>query len=615
MFSKLKGFFIGRPLKSGKEGDDGHLLTKMQALAMLSSDALSSIAYGPEQVVLVLTSVSIGAIWWSLPIGIVVLVLLASLTISYRQVIHAYPQGGGAYMVTTENLSPTAGLIAGGSLLVDYMLTVAVSVASGADAITSAIPILHPYNLHISIFLVLLLMLMNLRGLKESATSLMIPVYLFIVSTLLLIGFGFVQILTGNLDYHATARIGSPIAGVSLILLLRAFTSGSASLTGVEAISNSVPFFKKPKAHNAAATLSIMALILGIMFAGITFLNYWIGIVPVKGVTALAQMAQAILGTSAFGRILFYVFQLSTALILAVAANTGFSAFPMLSYNMAKNKYMPHMYMEKGDRLSYSNGIFTLAFGAIALLCIFEGNTERLIPLYTIGVFVPFALSQTGMVVHWKKKYGNNFLKHSIANILGAIICYGIVLILLLFRLQDIWPFFPIIIVLTWLFLSIKQHYNRVAKQLRLHDHIERQNYTGNTVIVLVGNVTRVSVGAMSYARSIGDEVVAMHVSTAETAEKDAEVAEEFADYFPDIRFETVTTSYRNIISPTVQYVIKVAKRAKKEGRTVTVLVPQFIPKKRWQNVLHNQMSLKLKYYLKWYEDVVVASYSYHLKE
>ena len=184
-----------------------------------------------------------------------------------------------------------------------------------------------------------------------------------------------------------------------------------------------------------------------------------------------------------------------------------------------------------------------------------------------------------------------------------------------MFRLQDIWPFFPIIIVLTWLFLSIKQHYNRVAKQLRLHDHIERQSYTGNTVIVLVGNVTRVSVGAMSYARSIGDEVVAMHVSTAETAEKDAEVAEEFADYFPDIRFETVTTSYRNIISPTVQYVIKVAKRAKKEGRTVTVLVPQFIPKKRWQNILHNQMSLKLKYYLKWYEDVVVASYSYHLKE
>ena len=544
-----------------------------------------------------------------------VLILLASLTISYRQVIHAYPQGGGAYMVTTENLSPKAGLVSGGSLLVDYMLTVAVSVSSGADAITSAIPALHPYNLHISIILVLVLMLMNLRGLRESAVSLMIPVYLFIASTVFLIGFGLLQLLLGNLSYHATAPIGKSISGVSLVLLLRAFTSGSASLTGVEAISNSVPFFKTPKAENAAKTLAIMAAILGFMFAGITFLNYWIGIVPVKGVTTLAQMAQAILGNSPVGRLLFYIFQLSTALILAVAANTGFSAFPMLSYNMAKNKYMPHMYMEKGARLGYSNGILTLAIGAILLLLILTGNTERLIPLYTIGVFVPFALSQTGMVVHWHKQYGKHFLKYSVANILGAAICYTIVAILLLFRLRDIWPFFPIIIVLLWIFLSIKNHYNKVAKQLRLNEEIERVDYAGNLVLVLVGNVTRVSVGAMNYARSIGDEVIAMHVSTKETQEKDEEVASEFKQYFPDIQFVNVETSYRNIIRPTVQYVTKIARGAQKKGYTVTVLVPQFIPNHSWQNMLHNQMSLKLKYFLRWHENVVVASYSYHLKE
>ena len=615
MFSKLKNIFIGRPLKSSDEGEEGNLLTKLQALAMLSSDALSSIAYGPEQVVLVLISVSAGAIWWSLPIGIVVLILLASLTISYRQVIHAYPQGGGAYMVTTENLSPKAGLISGGSLLVDYMLTVAVSVSSGADAITSAIPALHPYNLHISIVLVLALMLMNLRGLRESAVSLMVPVYLFIASTVFLIGFGLLQLLLGNLSYHATAPIGKSISGVSLVLLLRAFTSGSASLTGVEAISNSVPFFKTPKAENAAKTLAIMAAILGFMFAGITFLNYWIGIVPIKDVTILAQMAQAILGNSPIGRLLFYIFQLSTALILAVAANTGFSAFPMLSYNMAKNKYMPHMYMEKGARLGYSNGILTLAIGAIFLLLIFNGNTERLIPLYTIGVFVPFALSQTGMVVHWRKQYGKHFLKHSVTNILGAAICYTIVAILLLFRLRDIWPFFPIIIVLLWIFLSIKNHYNKVAKQLRLNEKIERVDYAGNLVLVLVGNVTRVSAGAMNYACSIGDEVIAMHVSTKETQEKDEEVASEFKHYFSDIQFVNVETSYRNIIRPTVQYVTKVARNAQKKGYTVTVLVPQFIPNHSWQNMLHNQMSLKLKYFLRWHENVVVASYSYHLKE
>ena len=579
MFSTLKKWFIGRPLKSGAEGEGG-LLGKMQALAMLSSDALSSIAYGPEQVILVLMTVSAGAIWWSIPIGIVVLVLLASLTISYRQVIHAYPQGGGAYMVTTENLSPKAGLIAGGSLLVDYMLTVAVSVSSGADAITSAIPSLHPYNLHISILLVLLLMLMNLRGLRESATSLMIPVYLFIVSTIALIGYGVIQILTGHLAYNATAHVGQTISGVSVILLLRAFTSGSASLTGVEAISNSVPFFKKPKAKNAASTLTIMALILGIMFAGITFLNYWVGVVPAKGVTTLAQMAQAILGNSPVGQAFFYVFQLSTALILAVAANTGFSAFPMLAFNMAKNKYMPHMYMEKGDRLGYSNGILTLAIGAIVLLLIFDGQTESLIPLYTIGVFIPFALSQTGMVIHWKRQYQKGFLKYSLANILGAAICYGIVLILLLFRLREIWPFFPIIGLLLWMFLSIRNHYDKVAAQLRLGGKIEKTSYAGNTVIVLVGNVTQVSVGAMSYANSLGNDVIAMHVSTEETKVKDAEVAEEFKRYFPHIRFENVMTSYRDIIQPTVEFVSKVAEEAKEKGNTVTVLVPQFIPKK-----------------------------------
>lgn len=615
MFSKLKKIFIGRPLRSSDEGEEGHLLSKLQALAMLSSDALSSIAYGPEQVVLVLVSISAGTIWWSLPIGLVVLVLLVSLTISYRQVIHAYPQGGGAYMVTTENLSPNLGLVAGGSLLVDYMLTVAVSVASGADAITSALPALHPYNIHIAILLVLGLMLMNLRGLRESATSLMIPVYLFIASTLFLLVSGFFQVLTGNLSYHATAHVGQAVPGVTIVLLLRAFTSGSASLTGVEAISNAVPFFKLPKAKNAAKTLSIMAAILGIMFAGITFLNYWTGLVPEKGITTLAQMAQVILGQSAIGRILFYGFQLSTALILAVAANTGFSAFPMLSYNMAKNKYMPHMYMEKGDRLGYSNGILTLALGAIVLLLIFNGKTESLIPLYTIGVFVPFALSQTGMVIHWKKEHGKNYLKYSLANILGAGICYIIVLILLFFRLGDIWPFFPIIAALLWFFLSIKKHYKKVALQLRLDEGIEKIDFAGNTVVVLVGNVTRVSVGAMNYARSIGDKVIAMHVSTKETKEKDEEIAHEFKEYFPDIQFTNVETSYRNIIKPTLRYVDRIARECEKKGYTITVLVPQFIPNHSWQNILHNQMSLRMKYYLKWRENVVISSYSYHLKE
>lgn len=615
MFEKLRNLFIGYPLKSAGDSDEEHLLSKSQALAMLSSDALSSIAYGPEQVILVLTTISAAAIWWSLPIGLLVLVLLASLTISYQQVIHAYPKGGGAYIVSNENLSPSMGLLAGGSLLIDYMLTVAVSVSSGADAITSAFPAFKNFNLEIAIALVLLLMLMNLRGLRESARSLMVPVYLFIISTMFLIVYGAFQIVTGQLPYHATAHVGAVVPGVSIILLLRAFTSGSASLTGVEAISNAVPFFKKPKENNAAGTLAIMSLILGIMFAGITFLNYWLGILPNAHVTVLAQIAKEIFGDSLVGNALFYVFQLSTALILAVAANTGFSAFPMLSFNMAQNKYMPHLFMEKGARLGYSNGIITLAVGAIALLFIFNGSTERLIPLYTIGVFIPFALSQTGMVVHWKRKISKGFLRHSLANILGAIICYVIILILLIFRLNEIWPFFPIIIALMILFYSIKNHYNNVAMQLRLTEDVTNVHYDGNTVLILVGNLTQASIRAINYAKSIGQTVVAMHVSTLETKQKDLEIEKEFKTYFPEVTFVNIESNYRDIVKPTMLFVNKMNREAQKQNHTMTVIIPKFIPKHSWQNVLHNQMSLRLRVRLRWYEDIIIATYSYHLKK
>lgn len=615
MFEKLRNLFIGYPLKSAGDSDEEHLLSKSQALAMLSSDALSSIAYGPEQVILVLTTISAAAIWWSLPIGLLVLVLLASLTISYQQVIHAYPKGGGAYIVSTENLSPSMGLLAGGSLLIDYMLTVAVSVSSGADAITSAFPAFKNFNLEIAIALVLLLMLMNLRGLRESARSLMVPVYLFIISTMFLIVYGAFQIVTGQLPYHATAHVGAVVPGVSIILLLRAFTSGSASLTGVEAISNAVPFFKKPKENNAAGTLAIMSLILGIMFAGITFLNYWLGILPNAHVTVLAQIAKEIFGDSLVGNALFYVFQLSTALILAVAANTGFSAFPMLSFNMARNKYMPHLFMEKGARLGYSNGIITLAVGAIVLLFIFNGSTERLIPLYTIGVFIPFALSQTGMVVHWKRKISKGFLRHSLANILGAIICYVIILILLIFRLNEIWPFFPIIIALMILFYSIKNHYNNVAMQLRLTEDVTNVHYDGNTVLILVGNLTQASIRAINYAKSIGQTVVAMHVSTLETKQKDLEIEKEFKTYFPEVTFVNIESNYRDIVKPTMLFVNKMNREAQKQNHTMTVIIPKFIPKHSWQNVLHNQMSLRLRVRLRWYEDIIIATYSYHLKK
>lgn len=604
----LKRLLVGKPLKSAE--NDEHKLTRFAALALLSSDALSSIAYGTEQIVVVLVALSAAAIWYSLPIAAFVIILLISLTLSYRQIIHAYPHGGGAYVVSSENLGKNAGLISGGSLLIDYMLTVAVSVSAGAEAITSAIPALYGHQVAISVTIVLLLMMLNLRGLRESASFLLFPVYTFILVISLLIVVGLFNIVTGAVPLQATALPGAVVPGVSVALILRAFSSGSSSLTGVEAISNAVPFFKKPRAKNAAMTLTMMALILGFFFVGITFINYWYGIVPEKEVTVLSQIGQAVFGHG----ILYYILQFATALILAVAANTGFSAFPVLAYNLAKDKFMPHMYQDRGDRLGYSNGIITLALGSIVLLFIFNGSTERLIPLYSIGVFIPFALSQTGMVIKWKKE-GKKWLTKSIANITGAFISYAIIAILFVYRLGDIWPFFIIMPIVMFVFYKIHDHYQKVAEQLRLEDEVNLHEYEGNTVLVLVGNVTRVNTGALNYARSIGDYVVAMHVSLDEDIEKEKEIQEEFKKHFPDVRLSIVHSSYRSIQNPILRYVDIVSKNAAKQNYTTTVLIPQFVPNRRWQNILHNQTSLRLRLRLSWRENIVVSTYSYHLKK
>ena len=590
--------------------NDEHKLSRFAALALLSSDALSSIAYGTEQIVVVLVTLSAAAIWYSLPIAAFVIILLISLTLSYRQIIHAYPHGGGAYVVSSENLGRNAGLLAGGSLLVDYMLTVAVSVSAGAEAIISAIPALYGHQVAISIGIVILITLMNLRGLRESASFLMLPVYSFIAIITLLIVVGLFKIVTGAQPLNATALPGAVVPGISIALVLRAFSSGSSSLTGVEAISNAVPFFKKPRAKNAAGTLALMATILGFFFVGITFINYWYGIVPKEEVTVLSQIGKAVFGQN----ILYYLLQFATALILAVAANTGFSAFPVLAYNLAKDKFMPHMYMDRGDRLGYSNGILTLAAGSIVLLLIFQGSTERLIPLYSIGVFIPFALSQSGMVVKWRKET-KNWLPKSIANIVGAFISFAIIAILFIYRLGDIWPFFIIMPVLIYTFYRVNTHYKNVAEQLRLEDGAQLHEFDGNTVIVLVGNVTKANVGALNYARSIGDYVVAMHVSMDENVEKEKEIQEEFKKHFPDVRLSIVHSSYRSLQNPILRYVDLVSKNATKHNYSTTVLVPQFVPNKRWQNILHNQTSLRLRIRLAWRENIIVATYSYHLKK
>ncbi|KRL95387.1 APC family permease [Levilactobacillus hammesii] len=611
MWRYLKRVLIGKPLKTMDEG--GQALTKFKALALLSSDALSSVAYGTEQITTVLITLSAAALMYQLWIAALVLVLLFAITLSYQQIIHAYPSGGGAYVVASTNWGKSAGLVAGGSLLVDYMLTVAVSTTSGTEAITAAIPALSPYSVLISVLIVIGIMLLNLRGMRESASFLTGPVYFFILMIVVMIGVGLYNILTGNITYHASAHLGGSVQGMTLLLFFRAFSSGSSSLTGVEAISNAVPNFKKPKSHNAAATLAIMATILAIFFGGITFLSYYMGIRPEAGQTVLSQI-----GIGVFGHgVIYYLLQLSTALILAVAANTGFSAFPILAYNLAKDKFLPHAYLDRGDRLGYSNGIISLAVGAIVLIFIFHGQTTLLIPLYAIGVFVPFTLSQSGMIIHWFRVREGFWLGKAFINLVGALISVGLVAILLFMRFANVWPYLIIMPLLLLLFYRINQHYKKVARQLRVaaKTKADMHEYDGATVIVLVSNITRVTAGAINYARSIGDYVIAMHVSFDENPEKEHKTAQEFKEEFPDIRFVDIHSSYRSIATPTLRFCDVIAKRAAERNFTTTVLVPQFVPRHPWQNVLHNQTALRLRTTLNSRENIIVSTYNYHLKE
>lgn len=356
MLSSIKRFLIGRPLKSNELGDQK--LNKTKALAILSSDALSSVAYGPEQILLVLMTVGAAAYWYSIPIAIGVLVLLLALILSYRQIIFSYPQGGGAYVVSKRNLGMYPGLVAGGSLLVDYILTVAVSVSAGTDAITSAFPELRPYNVGIAVLFVLFLTVLNLRGVTESASILAYPVYLFVLALFILIGVGLYDIATGHASPDLHTKIGTPVAGLSLFLLLRAFASGSSALTGVEAISNAIPNFKEPAPNNAAKTLAAMGSLLALLFSGIVFLAYYYGVSPSEEVTVVSQIAEHTFGRNA----LYYFIQGTTALILILAANTGYSAFPLLAVNLAKDKFIPRMFTVRGTAWGIPTASSSLAF-------------------------------------------------------------------------------------------------------------------------------------------------------------------------------------------------------------------------------------------------------------
>ncbi|MFJ7974372.1 APC family permease [Peribacillus sp. NPDC096379] len=608
MVASVKRFLIGRPLKSTELGEQK--LNKTKALAILSSDALSSVAYGPEQILIVLVTVSATAFWYSIPIALGILILLTALILSYRQIIFSYPHGGGAYIVSKENLGMNPGLIAGGSLLVDYILTVAVSVSAGTDAITSAFPALHFYNVEIAIIFVIFITLLNLRGVTESASILAYPVYLFVLALFILIGVGIYHIVSGQVPPALHTPLGTPVAGISLFILLRAFASGSSALTGVEAISNAIPNFKNPAPNNAAKTLIAMGALLAVLFSGMIFLAYYYGIVPSEKVTVVSQIAE-----DTFGRNLMYYFiQGTTAMILILAANTGYSAFPLLAVNLAKDKFIPRMFTIRGDRLGYSNGIMILGIASVILIIAFKGRTEHLIPLYAVGVFIPFTLSQTGMIVKWIREKPKGWIPKLTINTIGALISFIVMLMFFLTKFTQVWPvliFLPIII---FIFYQIKKHYEAVSDQLRVANSELSIPIAGNVMIVPVAGITQVVENSLSYAKSLSPEqIIAVYVAFEREDEKKFE--EKWKKWQPDIRLVTLHSYYRSIIQPLTKFIDIVEHKASESNYQVTVIIPQFIPKKGWHNILHNQSSILIRTLLLYRRNVVITTVPYHLKK
>ena len=607
MFNQFKRLLIGRPKKNRDLKDEK--ITKFKGLAILSSDALSSVAYGPEQILITLSVIGAVASWYTLPIAGAVLILLTALIMSYRQIIYAYPKGGGAYMVSKTNLGEKWGLLAGGSLLVDYILTVAVSISSGADAFVAAFPNLYHFKVLIACLLVLFILIMNLRGLTESATVLSYPVYLFIVGLIILIIVGTYRVAIGDVHPHMQSTVGTAVPGVTLFLLLKAFSSGASSLTGVEAISNAVTNFKDSAPKNAVKTLVMMGTILAVLLVGIVSLSYVYGIMPQTETTVLSQLASKIFGEN----VAFYFVQATTVMILVLAANTGFTAFPMLAASMSKDKYMPRMFIVRGDRLGYSNSIITLGVLAIILIIVFNGMTENLIPLYAVGVFIPFTLAQFGMVLKWTRERPKGWSIKLSFNLVGGTITFIVFMILLVTKFNQVWPILLFLPFVVLVFIRINVHYKNIADELRsdidVHDIpvVDR-----SLAIVPIQSITTAVDKSIYYAQMLANnDVIAVHVTFGDEDEK-AFLAK-WKRHFPEVRLVILHSEYRSIIRPISRFIDKIRKKANDQNYLITVVVPEFIPKKPWHNLLHNQTSVRLKMHLIYQKNVILCTIPFKL--
>ena len=615
----IRRILIGEPLATAELSQER--LTKVKGLAIFSSDNLSSSAYATEEILLILMLAGTAAFTYAVPIALSIAVLAAIVVTSYRQTIRAYPNGGGAYVVAKENLGVRASFLAGASLFVDYVLTVAVSTAAGVAAITSAIPELHGLNVYMALGFVGLLTLGNLRGIRESGTIFAVPTYFFVFSFGAMLVVGAVRLALGH-DLQAAEppnAIEAGVHGLSLFLLLRAFSSGCAALTGVEAMANGVPYFKPPEARNAATTLVWMAVILSSFFLGSALLAREFDIVPSETRTVVAQIAQTTFGeASPF----FYAVQIGTAMILILAANTSFAGLPAAASVMAKDGVMPNQFSFRGDRLAFSNGILVVGVLSSLLLVVFQADTHALIPLYAFGVFTAFTLSQAGMVAHWRRSGEFGWRRAALVNAVGAAATGLVALIIGGTKFLDgAWISMALMGLLMVVMWRIKGHYENASRQLGRGldgtDPITRQ-YLGaaakdiaQAVIIPVDEINLAVLRTVAYARSISPNTTAVHVSV--DREDGESLRQQWEQSVPDVPFVIVDSPYRSLIQPLLAYIDALDRS--RPDQMVTVVLPEFVPRWPWQRLLHNQLALRLKKALLARPNTVTVDVPYHFTE
>jgi amino acid transporter len=603
----LKRFLVGRPIPSHLAHHER--LSRVTGLAVLSSDALSSVAYATDFILATLVVAGVGAFGYAIPISLVIASLLAIVTFSYRQTIHAYPTGGGAYIVAKENIGDNAGLIAAASLLVDYTLTVAVSISAGVLAITSAFPELHVYRVEMCLGFLAVLTVGNLRGIRESGRIFAVPTYFFVVSVVVLLTAGLYRYVAGTIvpvSVPLPANAGHQ--PLTIFLLLTAFANGCTAMTGVEAVSNGVPAFRPPEAKNAAATLVAMAALGVVMFVGITGLAHVYRVVPNATESGISQLGRAILGGP---NILYYLLQAGTTLILVLAANTAYADFPRLASIVSRDRYLPRQFMNQGDRLAFSNGILVLSLFAAVLILAFRGDTQSLLPLYMIGVFVSFTLSQAGMVIHWRTSREPGWHTSAWINGFGALVT-GVVLIIVAVTktVEGAWIVLLLIPLIVTVFKATRRHYDRVSAQLTLRGYAPRARVR-NTVLVPIGGVQRAVVEALRYAETLSDDVRAVYVDLdAVTTEQ---VRKDWDTWGGRVKLVVLPSPYRSLMEPLLEYIQQIGTAQPNDY--ITIILPEFVPARWWQHLLHNQRALLIKGALLFRPNTVVTSVPFHLSK